>query len=68
MNAPHSGPSEAALAAWSISFLAGQDAETRDVILRDSRTVKYHAGAIISTGGLDYKVLLIHSGTVHARR
>lgn len=63
----NSGPSEAALAAWSKSFLAGQDPEVRDAILMDSRVVRYPAGAIISAGGQDYKVALVHSGQVRAK-
>jgi CRP/FNR family cyclic AMP-dependent transcriptional regulator len=62
-----SGPSPAALAAWSKSFLAGQDPEVRDALLGDSRVATYPAGAIISAGGTDYKVALVHSGQVRAK-
>jgi CRP/FNR family transcriptional regulator len=61
------GPSAAALAAWSKSFLAGQDPDIRDALLGDSRVVTYPAGAIICTGGEDYKVALVHSGQVRAK-
>jgi CRP/FNR family cyclic AMP-dependent transcriptional regulator len=67
MNTPPTGPSPAALAAWSKSFLAGQDPDVRDTILRDSRVMTYHAGAIVSTGGRDYKVAMVHSGTLRAK-
>jgi CRP/FNR family cyclic AMP-dependent transcriptional regulator len=66
--ATHStGPSPSGLAAWSKSFLAGQDPEVRDALLRDSRVVTYPAGAVISAGGADYKVALVHSGRVRAK-
>ncbi|MFC5237989.1 Crp/Fnr family transcriptional regulator [Pseudonocardia zijingensis] len=62
------GPSAAALAAWSKSFLSGQSREIRDALLADSRIVHYPAGVCICRAEEgEYLVALIHSGRIRAQ-
>jgi CRP/FNR family transcriptional regulator len=67
VNGDRPGIPAAALEAWSKSFLAGQDPETRDALLADSRVVTYPAGTLICGGNEDYKVTLVHSGRIRAK-
>ena len=65
---PAPGPAQAALEAWSKSFLSGQSPEIRNALLRDSRVVQYPAGACICRAEEgEYRVALIHKGRIRAQ-